>query len=97
MQIPSVARMVHYVSHGSLDGTYPMACRAAVVTEVTQHPEADPTVGLCVMNPTGLFLNPAIPCDLGTDPAEIPGEYPATQLCDGRWYKGGTWHWPARI
>jgi hypothetical protein len=43
MQIPSVGRVVHYVSHGTPvqeDGTqvFTSQCRAAVVTEVTdQH------------------------------------------------------------
>lgn len=31
---PSVGRTVHYVSHGSPDGTYPSVCRAATITEV---------------------------------------------------------------
>jgi hypothetical protein len=65
-QKPSVGRIVHYVSYGTPGGEYGSECRAAVVTEVTQAEvnEQDPagdgvfrdTVGLCVLNPEGLFL-----------------------------------------
>jgi hypothetical protein len=58
-----VSDQVHYVSHGTPvrpDGTqaYQSVCRAAMVTEVGEanfgeHPEE---VGLCVINPTGLFF-----------------------------------------
>jgi hypothetical protein len=50
---PSINRMVHYVSYGSKDGRYDSTCRAAVVTEV--HSETE--VGLCVLNPTGIFFD----------------------------------------
>lgn len=33
-QIPSVSRMVHYVSFGTPGGEYPSVCRAAVITQV---------------------------------------------------------------
>ena len=32
---PSVGRIVHYVSYGTLGGEYGKECRAAVVTEVS--------------------------------------------------------------
>lgn len=56
---PSVGRVVHYVSYGTPGGEYPSVCRAAVVTEVDgkMPASAQVSVGLCVMNPTGLFLN----------------------------------------
>ena len=50
---PSVGRIVHYVSYGTPGGEFLSECRAAIVTEVGE----DETVGLCVLNPTGLFLN----------------------------------------
>lgn len=62
---PSIGRIVHYVSYGTPGGEYGKECRAAVVTEVADYPdgvsEADKPniavpVGLCVMNPTGLFF-----------------------------------------
>lgn len=57
MTLPVINRMVHYVSYGSADGRYESTCRAAVVTE-THSEGKDPTaVGLCVMNPTGLFFD----------------------------------------
>lgn len=57
---PSVGRIVHYVSYGTPGGEYHSECRAAVVTEVTGKQEDGHVVGLCVMNPTGLFFNRAI-------------------------------------
>lgn len=52
--IPSVGRIVHYVSYGTPGGEFTSECRAAVVTRVTNEPEI---VDLCVLNPTGLFFN----------------------------------------
>jgi hypothetical protein len=60
MQQPSVGRIVHYVSYGTPGGEYTSQCRAAIVTAVEPGNSAarDPErVALCVMNPTGLFLN----------------------------------------
>ena len=56
--IPSVGRIVHYVSAGSKDGKYPSACRAAIITEtVDMGTGADPIVGmLMVCNPTGIHF-----------------------------------------
>lgn len=60
-QVPSVGRIVHYVAFGTPNGEFPAGVhRAAVVTEVTGD-----TVGLCVMNPTGLFFNQNV--KYGTD------------------------------
>jgi len=98
-QSPFVGRMVHYVSYGTPGGEYQMACRAAVITEVTQHPEGGMTAGLAVLNPTGMFFSRDIPCDLGSEQAPIPATAWDTVPepgCDGRWHAGGTWHWPAR-
>lgn len=79
---PTVGRIVHYVSHGSPvreDGTqaFTAECRAALVTAVNEND----TVGLCVVNPTGLFFHESVP--------ESPVE-PAYQ-------RGGTWHFPERV
>jgi hypothetical protein len=86
---PSVCDPVHYVSYGTPGGEYSRACRAAVVTEVTEHPDADATAGLAVLNPEGMFFKRGVPCDLG----ELlkPGES-RRYLCGGRDYAGGTWH-----
>ena len=69
-QKPSVGRIVHYVSHGTpirSDGSqaYTSLCRAAVITEVHGRAISPSTgadtdswdVGLCVINPTGLFFH----------------------------------------
>ena len=100
MQQPSVSQMVHYVSYGTPGGEYVSACRAAVVTEVTEHPDADMTAGLAVLNPEGMFFKRGVPCDLGSEQAPVPATAYDTvpePLCDGRWYAGGSWHWPARV
>lgn len=52
MAMPSVGRIVHYVSYGTPGGEYASKCVAAVVTQVDGE-----SVGLCVLNPTGLFFN----------------------------------------
>jgi hypothetical protein len=63
---PTVGRIVHYVSFGSPvreDGSqaYESECRAAIVTEVPEGVENPQTVGLCVLNPTGMFFNRTVP------------------------------------
>lgn len=87
--IPSVGRIVHYVSHGTPvrhDGSQAFAseCRAAIITEVTalggpyenaEDLPRDP-VSLCVLNPSGMFFNEA-----AHDEDQGPG----------------TWHWPERV
>jgi hypothetical protein len=74
---PSVGRMVHYVSYGTPGGEYASQCRAAIVTEVVPETEdnlalaeveswdeeAHSVVGLCVLNPTGLFFNQGVRWD----------------------------------
>jgi hypothetical protein len=89
---PSVGRTAHYVSWGSAvqpDGSqaYHSQCRAAVITET----DTSDTVGLCVLNPTGLFFNRTVTFD-GGEARET-----ATSLCSGLTYRPGSWHWPARV
>ncbi|OPC83021.1 hypothetical protein B4N89_20630 [Embleya scabrispora] len=67
---PTVGRIVHYVSYGTPGGEYTSQCRAAIVTEVPAYRTDEPhdgcpndggtgcwAVGLCVLNPTGMFFN----------------------------------------
>ena len=63
---PGIGARVHYVSEGSpvlADGTqrYPSLCRAAIVTQVA--PGNPGLLGLCVLNPSGMFFNVAVPHD----------------------------------
>jgi hypothetical protein len=64
---PSVGRIVHYVSYGSpvqSDGTqvFESVCRAAVITEVDLvRRYGRQSVGLAVLNPTGMFFNQGVP------------------------------------
>jgi hypothetical protein len=52
---PSIGRIVHYHSYGTPAGEYLPEPRAAIVTAV------EPTVALCVLNPTGMFFNVDVP------------------------------------
>ena len=92
--IPSVGRIVHYVSYGTPGGEYTSACRAAVVTEVISSVHGPELIGLCVLNPTGQFFNRGVDYHEG-GPLK-PGET-RRDLCGDRDYAGGTWHWPAKI
>lgn len=61
---PTVGRIVHYQAFGTPGGEYPSVPRAAIITEVFVLPAAEElppadgayAVGLCVVNPTGLFF-----------------------------------------
>lgn len=80
-QQPSVSRMVHYVAYGTPGGEFPAGvCRAAVITEINDAMIAEGAqfpfdgagrVGLCVLNPTGVFLNRGVPYD----PNKAPGSW----------------------
>lgn len=79
-----MGRIVRYVAHGTPvreDGTqaFPSVERAAVITEVEEDSER---VGLCVLNPTGMFFHSL---------SAGGSEYFA-----GESAPGGTWHWPPR-
>ncbi|MBK6906283.1 MAG: hypothetical protein IPH08_03885 [Rhodocyclaceae bacterium] len=80
VQKPTVGRQVYYVSRGSLDGKFPPANRAATVTEV--HPDNPYIVGLCVINPSGLFFH-----SLADGGISLNTRGDVT----------GTWHWPPRV
>lgn len=63
---PSIGRVVHYQSYGTPGGEYLPEPRAAIITEVgSEQPAANykpaGAVGLCVLNPTGLFFNRDVP------------------------------------
>lgn len=75
-QIPFVGATVHYVARGSADGVYPPICRAATITEVGQ----DGRVGLCAINPTGIFFRSL---------AEGGNDYSPIRNHD---LQPGTWH-----
>lgn len=55
--IPSVGRIVHYVSRGSADGKYQPECRAAIVTDAGD----GFSISVCVLNPQGMFFDVLVP------------------------------------
>lgn len=62
-------RIVYYIAYGTPGGEYPAGVkRAAVVTEV-EHDQS--SVGLCVLNPTGLFFRQGV----NYDPNGAPGTW----------------------
>lgn len=96
-QKPSIGRIVHYVSYGTPirgDGSqaFTSRCRAAIITEVDDPDGANADlnrVGLCAINPTGLFFHPL---------AEGGCRYAGDDQRDGfDAPPGGTWHWPERV
>ncbi len=93
---PSIGRVVHYVSYGTPGGEYRSECRAAIITEVDTYQDGQPDgvhlghVGLCVLNPTGLFFNQRVLNHEGDpDHVDATPSRPA--------YRGGSWHWPERV
>lgn len=57
-QVPSVGRVVHYFAYGTPGGEFPAGvARAAIITEIDQPGNPESPVGLCVLNPTGVFFN----------------------------------------
>lgn len=82
--VPSIGRIVHYVSYGTPNGEYRQECRAAVVTDVVGifEEEGDDLrsydLALAILNPTGMFFN----CSVEQDETDK---------------RGGTWHWPERV
>ena len=53
--IPTVGRVVHYISYGTPNGEFNPEHRAAIITAV--HNESDNQVDLFVISPTGFFFN----------------------------------------
>ena len=51
---PSIGRIVHYISYGTPNGEFKPEHRAAIITRVG---DADDTIDICVLNPTGLYFN----------------------------------------
>lgn len=98
---PQVGEIVHYVSYGTPGGEYGKECRAAIVT---QRGDARDTVGLAVLNPTGMFFNPDVAYDEGDGQPGQPDCAAQTshgapfRYCACGWTEsalvGGTWHWP---
>lgn len=79
-----IGQTVHYVSHGTpvrADGTqaYPARCRAATITEEDQRDNNE--VGLCVVNPTGLFFRSLADGGNGHSQTGEPGSWHTLVEC----------------
>lgn len=111
---PSIGRIVHYVSYGTPGGEFPKACRAAIVTEVelgTPRSLGGERIGLCVLNPTGMFFHSLADGGCKEDDGQgVPGDPNCAvkdshgspmRYCPCGWTEptllGGTWHWPERV
>lgn len=55
--LPTIGRIVHYVSYGSAGGRFKSTCRAAIVTEVSETRADSEEIGLAAINPTGIFFD----------------------------------------
>ena len=72
-QTPGVGRVVHYVAYGTPGGEFPAgAHRAAIITEVDAKDTPIMSVGLAVLNPTGLHFQRGV---LRDDAGEQPGSW----------------------
>lgn len=107
--MPDLGDRVHYVAHGSADGTHPRACRLALVTgvggwiadEVRALPDAPSTRRVVVESwridaVAAHVLTPGgwfVHEALSYDPGRT-GEQGDPVLCTGRLHRPGTWHWP---
>lgn len=68
-QVPSIGRIVHYVAFGTPGGEYPAgAHRAAIITEVDAKDTPIMSVGLCILNPTGMFFTRGVLFDDANTP-----------------------------
>jgi len=73
MVTPGVGRIVHYQAHGSPDGQHKPEARAAVITSVIDSDH----VGLCVLNPTGIFFQTLVARDESETPKGGTWRWPA--------------------
>lgn len=97
---PALGETVHYQAHGSADGSYPPACRAATVTDVGQWittrtlPDPTPSSGA---PPTRMLeqqweqdavaLHVTNPTGVFVNGGIVHDGAPQDRA-------GGTWHWP---
>lgn len=107
--IPQLGDRVHYVAHGSADGTYPRACRLATVTgtggwvteEVRTLPDGLDTRRVVVERwaPDAVAAHVQTPTgwfihEALEHDAGAAAESDGPLLCTGRAHGPGTWHWP---
>lgn len=92
LSLAEIGDQVHYVSFGSApqngEQKYPPRCRAATVTEVSYFDigltKPSGNVGLCVINPTGLFFH-----SLDTGGSDYVKPEQGVQPEGGSWHRRG--------
>jgi hypothetical protein len=68
-QMPSVGRIVYYTAYGTPGGEFkPGETRAAIITVVDDPIDPESSLGLCVINPIGIFFNSHTPYHPGRQP-----------------------------
>lgn len=95
-QVPSVGRIVHYVSYGSPirpDGTqaFTSECRAAIVTEVVSESEGNLAQGAIEQ------WDPPALVKVGLCVTNPTGLFFHQGVQWSPNNTGGTWHWPERV
>jgi hypothetical protein len=98
-QVPSVCRLVHYVSYGTPGGEYHSQCRAAVIAEVGQWI----TTQVTTVTETSRVLQQ----DYDPEACALTVFNPTGVFFNGAYgisckhseddHRGGTWHWPERV
>lgn len=107
--MPGLGDRVHYVAHGSADGTYPRACRLATITgvggwvtdEVRDLPGGTATRRVVVERWDIAAVAAHVQTPTGWHVHEVlaydagrGAEQGEPGLCTGRVHRPGTWHWP---
>lgn len=83
-RVPNVGESALYYAYGTPGGEFPAGVgRAAIITEIDEPGNPYSTVGLCVLNPSGIFFNRGV---LYTDAGK-----------PGCWGWGATMQWTVTI
>ncbi len=107
--VPSVGRIVHYVSYGTPNGEYQAECRAAVITEVGQWVTVAETAadsysrseGRPIRTVEQWYYSDAVALTV-FNPTGVFFNGAGPVACKyheptpGSGPAGGTWHWPER-
>jgi hypothetical protein len=89
-----VGALVHYVSQ---DGADEPTCRPASIAAIGNYAN-DLWLDLSVSTPGAVVEKQGVARSLGADePGDVFPGYTIATCHDGRFYPGGTWHWPGDV